>query len=400
MTRMSYSAGTEAGANNRENSSGREDYNAAFGILSALAIVMIVAGHLGYNIMTVGELFPYYSFHVPLFMFISGYFYREKEEGRFLFYLKKKVKRLLVPYFIWNVLYGLAAWALREWGGMSLGQAISLRTLFVEPFISGYQFIYNYAAWFVPTLFIIEVMNILMRIVLKKLRLCNEWLILAGSLVVGMAVVQLAIGGHVWGAYKMPGRILFLYPCFQMGQFYYRKLEKHDTLGNLPYFAIVLSVQAVLTIACNGLAYSSVWCTGFANGPVIPYVTAVSGIAFWLRVAKLLTPALKNGRGIVYLGKNTYAVMMHHVMAFMLVKMLLAFIAANTGLFADFDWEQFRTNIDYYYLVKGADSFKIVYLAAGIVLPLLLQKGIDRFAGLWGETGKAVGPRKGERNGV
>ena len=54
----------------------QEDYNASFGILSALAIIMIVAGHADYNILTVGELFPYYSFHVPLFMFISGYFYR------------------------------------------------------------------------------------------------------------------------------------------------------------------------------------------------------------------------------------------------------------------------------------------------------------------------------------
>lgn len=37
-------------------------YNVAFGILSALAILMIVAGHQGYDILTVGGLFPYYSF--------------------------------------------------------------------------------------------------------------------------------------------------------------------------------------------------------------------------------------------------------------------------------------------------------------------------------------------------
>ena len=53
-------------------------YNVTFGILSALAIIMIVAGHVGYDILTVGGLFPYYSFHVPLLLFISGYFYREE----------------------------------------------------------------------------------------------------------------------------------------------------------------------------------------------------------------------------------------------------------------------------------------------------------------------------------
>lgn len=65
-------------------------YNVTFGILSALAILMIVAGHAGYDILTVGGLFPYYSFHVPLFLFISGYFYRQEEEAHPLAYLKKE----------------------------------------------------------------------------------------------------------------------------------------------------------------------------------------------------------------------------------------------------------------------------------------------------------------------
>lgn len=377
-------------------------YNAAFGVLSALSILMIVAGHSGYGILSVGGLFPYYSFHVPLFMFISGYFYREEEESRPLAYLKKKAKRLLLPYFIWNVFYGILAWALRTFGGFSLGEAVSFKTLFVSPFLNGYQFIYNFAAWFVPVLFVVEVMNLCMRLLLKWLHGNSEWLILIGSLIVGMAVVHFAIQGRVWGLYKTPGRILFLYPCFQMGQFYKKKLEPRDTLGNLPYFAIVTGAQVLLHLCCNGLAYSSVWCTGFANGPVIPYVTVVSGTAFWLRVAKILAPlcgegqddarevrleeknlmgqaAVQNPAGgfLLYLGRNTYAVMMHHIMAFMLVKMVLAGIAAHTGYLADFDFASFYGNIDYYYLVKGSEAFQMVYLAAGVGIPLLLQRGLD-----------------------
>lgn len=355
-------------------------YNVTFGILSALAIVMIVAGHAGYDILTVGGLFPYYSFHVPLFLFISGYFYREEEEKSPLLYLKKKAKRLLLPYYIWNLVYGLMAWALRAFGGFSMGEPVTFKTLFLDPFLNGYQFIYNFAAWFVPTLFVIEVMNLCMRLLLRKMRLYSEWLILAGTLAVGMAVVQLAIGGHVWGLYKTPGRILFLYPCFQMGQFYKKKLEARDTLGNLPYFAIVTGGQAVLSLCCNGLAYSSVWCTGFANGSVIPYVTVVSGTAFWLRVSRVLTPALGKSRAVLYLGKNTYAVMLHHIMAFMLVKAALSAVAAYTGAFSDFDFVRFHTDIDYYYLVRGAETFRMVYLAAGVALPLGVQRALDSLA--------------------
>lgn len=380
----------------------KQPYNVTFGILSALAILMIVAGHVGYDILTVGGLFPYYSFHVPLFLFISGYFYREEEEDHPLAYLQKKAKRLLLPYFIWNLVYGLIAWALRAFGGFSMGEAVSLKTLFLSPFLHGYQFLYNYAAWFVPVLFLIEGMNLCMRLILRKFRLCREGLILACSLAVGVAVVQFAIEGRVWGLYKMPGRILFLYPCFQMGQFYKKRLEARDKLGDLPYFAIVIGVQVILHLCCNGLAYSSVWCTGFANGPLIPYVTVVSGIAFWLRVARILTPLCEGGQSsisavqsdaerrsgqavqnpaggfLLYLGRSTYAVMMHHVMAFMLVKMVLAGIARHTGYLADFDFARFYADIDYFYLVKGSEAFQMVYLAAGVGLPLLLQRGLNR----------------------
>lgn len=373
-----------------------KQYNMTFCILSALAIIMVVAGHIGYNIMTVGDLFPYYSFHVPLFMFISGYFYRESEEEHPLLYIKRKIRRMLVPYLIWNLVYGLMAWALRA-VGFSMGEAVSLRTLLISPVISGYQFIYNYAAWFVPVLFIIEAMNLSARLILRRVEgLMAKWLnrrrgredgvdltwlteciMLFGSLIVGMTVVWLAVGGHVWGHYKAPGRILFLFPCFQMGQFYRQKLERHDTLGNLPYFTIVIGIQLLFNMFCNGLAFSSVWCTGFANGPVIPYMTIMSGIAFWLRVARVLTPLLEKSKAVRYLGRNTYAVMMHHVAVFMLIKAMIAGVASSTGLCADFDFGQYYANIDYFYLVRGVEQFKMVYLAAGVVLPLILQSAIE-----------------------
>lgn len=353
-----------------------QQLNTTFCILSALAIIMVAAGHVGYGIMTVGDLLPYYSFHIPLFMFISGYFYRESEQEHPLLYIRKKVLRLLVPYLIWNMVYGVISAVMRTYGFM-MGERVSLRTLFLEPFLHGYQFIYNYASWFVPVLFIVELLNLLARLILRRLP-AVEWILTVGSLVVGMATVWLAIGGHVWGSYKAAGRILFLFPCYQMGHFYHVKLEQHDTLGNLSYFAIVLGAQTLLGICCNGLAFSSVWCTGFANGPIIPYVTSVTGIAFWLRIAKVITPAAGDSKAVRYLGRNTYAVMMHHVMVFMLIKAAIAGIASSTGLCGDFDFEQFYTNIDYVYLVNGSEQFKMVYLAAGVVLPLCLQYGLTK----------------------
>lgn len=360
----------------------KKEYNMTFGILSAMAILMIVAGHVSYNIFTVGDLFPYYSFHVPLFMFISGYFYRDESEAHPFAYLKKKVWRLLVPYMIWNLFYGVLAYLLRTFGDFAFGDPLSVKSLLIAPFTSGYQFSYNYAAWFVPTLFIVEIMNLVMRFVMRKMHLNYEWLYLILSLALGMATAYLAIGGHVWGPYKTPGRILFLYPCFQMGQFYHQKLEKRDTLPNIPYFAIVIGIQLILQLVCHGqLAYTAVWCTGFAHGPVVPYLTVITGTAFFLRIAKILTPVLEKSRSVNYLARNTYAVMMHHVFTFILVKAVIGMIAKATGTMQDFDWVLYHGNIDYYYLVNGVEQFKMVYLLAGVLIPLGMQRIVDACMG-------------------
>ena len=52
--------------------------NDTFVILSAIGIILIMLGHLDFPVLTMGGLFPYYSFHVMLFPFISGYFYKKE----------------------------------------------------------------------------------------------------------------------------------------------------------------------------------------------------------------------------------------------------------------------------------------------------------------------------------
>lgn len=64
--------------------------NPQFRILSALAIIFVVAGHADFGVFDVAGLFPYYSFHVGVFAFISGYFYKEESENDIKNYIIKK----------------------------------------------------------------------------------------------------------------------------------------------------------------------------------------------------------------------------------------------------------------------------------------------------------------------
>ena len=347
--------------------------NKTFRILSAIGIILVVAGHLGYNLFEIGELFPYYSFHVFIFLFVSGYFYKREAEDRIGSYIIGKCLTLLVPYFLWNLFYGILAGILHG-AGFSMGESLSLRTLFLSPFLDGHQFMYNFPAWFVPVLFMLEVINVLMRKILSLIHLNFEWLIFVGCLAVGILTVWLAIGGHVWGYYKLPGRLLFMMPGFQMGRIYREKLEAHDTLEDGPYFLLVMGIQILITILCGGLAFSAVWVSSFANGPVIPYLTVITGIAFWLRIARIISGIPYLAGKMAYIGRNTYSIMMHHVASFMLVKAFFYLCSLYTPLCSEFDQEMFFHEIGFVYLAGGAEASKWIYLFAGIALPLVIAE--------------------------
>lgn len=82
-----------------------------FKILYAIGMLMVVAGHCngGGIPLDIAGWFPYYGFHLSLFAFASGYFYKSSYENNVIRYIIKKTKSLIVPLYIylclWNYCY-------------------------------------------------------------------------------------------------------------------------------------------------------------------------------------------------------------------------------------------------------------------------------------------------------
>ena len=347
--------------------------NHTFVILSAIGILLILLGHLDFPLLSVGGLLPYYSFHVMLFVFISGYFYKPEEEDHIFSYIRRKCLHLLLPYFIWNLIYGILATLLHH-TGILMGGNLSLYNLFVVPFLNGHQFMYNAASWFVPALFLTELCNIIGRKVLSLLKIRNEYMIMVLYLVIGLTAVYLAKRGSVYDYYKIPGRVMFLAPAFQMGRLYKAKLESKDTLSSSLYFPLLISIQLIVSFAHEGrLNFSAAWVSAFAHSIFLPYITTITGIAFWLRIAKELSPLLSKSRFIMYLGTHTFSVMMHHLLGFFLINCLYSKCAVILAAFTGFDQNAFIYDIYYTYMPNGMMETKWLYLAAGLALPLSLS---------------------------
>lgn len=348
--------------------------NMQFCLLSVLGMFFVVDGHLNNSYLDIGGLFPYYSFHMPLFVFISGYFYKDGSEKKIGGYFKKKTVRLLVPYLVYNLLYGIAAQLLHK-AGFTFGGNLSLRNLLVEPFITGHQFEYNLASWFVPALFLVEVCNVLLRRLLKRF-LNNEYLITAIYFAIGLLGINLALGGRNQQGWLTLVRMMFLLPCYQAGILYHRKLEAKDKINPFLYFGFLIGVQCLLALWGRPLIYSVAFCNGF-TGLLLPYITAATGIAFWLRISRMGASVMEQCPSLQYFGRNTYGVMMHHVMAVMGLKTVFAATAKYTDLFVGFSFEQYKTDLWYLYFPKGLPQFRVVYLIWAIVVSLMIQEGVE-----------------------
>lgn len=350
--------------------------NKPFRFLSVIGILLVVTGHLGWDSVSLSGLFPSYQFHVPLFLFISGYFYRPSHEDAPGPYLLRKAVKLLVPYFFWNLVYGLVAQALRSHTGLIFGEKVSFYTLVVRPFVDGHQFMYNLAAWFVPALFLAETAYMFLRRCLRGTVLQGEGLFLLLCLALGCVTVW-AYNTWVLSYWLLPlGRTLFFLPCLQLGRMYRAHWEKLDTLSNGAYLFLVVAAQMGLLFLVKDTGISTLEMR-FPGGALAAYAGIVLGIAFWLRICRILSPALSRNPLVLEIGRHTYDIMIHHLGAFFLLK-LLFFGLWRMGWCPAFDAEAFATNFLYFY-VPGGDWFLWAYAAAGVLLPLLLRRILNRW---------------------
>ena len=75
-------------------------------ISRAFAIIFIVLVHTIVHSSSCGIIFKLlYSFHVVLFFIISGYTFKLKENERVVSFIKNKFLRIMIPYFIWALLF-------------------------------------------------------------------------------------------------------------------------------------------------------------------------------------------------------------------------------------------------------------------------------------------------------
>lgn len=320
---------------------------------------------------------------MPLFVFISGYFYRINAEEKILSFVLRKIKTLLLPYFLWRIVYAVITTLLLNANIIAYGKPFSLYNFFVDPWVHEDSFILILPAWFVPALFCVQVVFVLFRKLFRLFHFKNEIIFLFLFLMVGLigvyAAQELWKTGTAYGVFSTPLRVAFFLAFYQLGFYYKNHLENRIPKNYLFYFGVIFFVQMCLLKCFSNLNFY-VSGLSFPKFILLPYLSSFTGIAFWLGVSKILARALKENRIIRYIGQNTWAIMMHHPISFFIINCIIWGLSGPFHLIG-FDLHAFQTNIWYTYS-PGLSQFAIVYVVAGVALPLLAKYGVERLI-LW-----------------
>lgn len=266
--------------------------NKAFMILSALGILFVVDVHLGNSISFLWHIFPYDSFFMPMFAFISGYFFRSRhiETWSSLYrFTLSKIQKLLLPYLGWIVFYCILTSLLRHFDILQIG-AISWPDLIQNILTVGTSFSFNDPAWFVPLLFCVIIAYCMIRKLLG--RFWDDYAAMAVFAGIGaLAVCATHTFLHTNNLYMFL-KVPFFLQFYHLGVLFRNKLE--------PWFDRIPALPMCLTAACINIVLLSIYgyriefplcasMSGFyTDNPFLPLITSLTGIAFWLKISRCL----------------------------------------------------------------------------------------------------------------
>ncbi|MCW4044103.1 MAG: acyltransferase [Candidatus Bathyarchaeota archaeon] len=343
--------------------------NLKFTYLKAVGILLVVLNHAhGGGILFVffTYWFPPASFYMPLFVFAAGYFYSETLSA--FSYIRKRFFRLVVPYYVWNLFYGLLVTVLVYAGFSSVGNPITPYNYFIAPWItsnSGYAF--NDVTWFALWLFVVQATYSVVR---NAVRLRNEYALLGLCFALGL------VGTYLSTVDILPEplstqlvKLLFGLPFVQLGFLYRIKLEARDKPSIKSLVLVFLIQGALIGIFNSEFPFKFYVVKGGFDNVFLPFLTSLTGIWFWVQICGILSSKIGSIRVLRFLGNHTWDIMVHHMLGFWLLNTVFFLINAP-----DFDITQYTTKIMYVYEIGGDNHSLILYAIAGITVSLSMFK--------------------------
>lgn len=352
-----------------------------FSILKAIAIICVVLSHAGIS----GWLFNFvFIFHVPIFFICAGYFFNTKYLTDERTYIVHRFKGLYLPFVRWslffllihNVLFPLGI--LSETYGNAGGgvthpytwQQFSQHAWSIVSNMSGYNQFLCGAFWFFRALLLASIGFLLMFKLLNRSAQLRDYkhtawgvLFITLLLITWKTTTHLNLTGVAQGGYRELMGMAFMTTGFLLKQY-----EVCDKLN----WKTALTSGTILLLASCFFPSSMVWNPNFTQFISLP-LPAIAAFVMFTYISAWIDrhPGLIK-RTFAYIGEHTLYIFAFHLVAFKVVSALKVW-------FYDLPWEAVGGHP---VVITPTNNWiwVILYLAAGVILPLLWLKSYRKFA--------------------
>ena len=356
-----------------------------FKLVYAIAMISVIADHLfgkGSIELNIQGWFNYNTYHMPLFMFSAGYFFKSRNINHTSEYIYKKFKKLIFPIYTYNFFYGLYVQVLKKLGFRSVYiKPFSFRIIFIEP-LGGGGFQYIKPSWFSSSLFFVEVYNILKRKLTSILRIeFHESIYLIIDFIISYNSISLSNRGfNKIRIYMHILRFLHLNIYYEFGIFFSKYLENIiKSIKSDIFFTIIFLLKLLFHLYYSKVPHFFYGLCIYYNYPPITVITiSILGIFFWIRLSEILEPILGKNYYVNIIADNTFSIMVNHFLAFEIVKTTFAFISKYSNYCKDFDFNLYYSlSVYYIYIPNNVLQSGIIYFLSGLFIPIMIQKNID-----------------------
>ncbi len=244
-------------------------------ILRAIAIILVIVGHIPYLGFS-PEVHKYiYAFHIPLFFFVSGMSlcFTNYEKLNLKSNLKKRFTRIYLPYLIWAILLALPNLSLTTIPKILYGTHQSIGQ------------VSNSSLWFLPVLFTtIIFLDVIIYYINKKNLQKYLPLLLVVLLIVSILVPQQSIFQSILGGHNLPlGIDIIPMAATFMLSGYIFQTRKQSSAFNSPFYItlplLILFLSLSIYFALNNDVNYVLMAENRYGNYLYFFVAAFSGIA-------------------------------------------------------------------------------------------------------------------------
>ncbi len=268
-------------------------------VAKGIGMILVIISHTEEHFMPgtlVSLKIPIYTFHMPLFFFVSGFLFSMK--SGFGEFLKSKCKRILVPYFCLGTILVLFD---TYWQGRNpYGNPWFVKERFLNSMLNLLYQNRLWTLWFIACLFWLNIFfYILVRFVKsEKIRA----LIVIAFAVAGLYYYKMGGGGIFWNIDVCMTTMPFFYAGYvcRKTDFIDSRILKNKWKWLLCVGFIALdAVCAIVNFKTTG-QFLELWGNQYGN-PVLTYICAFSGIFAVI----ILADACHGFAPLRYIGENT-----------------------------------------------------------------------------------------------